>query len=372
MTKRIGLDARFYGPSGKGIGRYTQKLIEHLEKLDSNNEYFVFLNQEGFDLCQPMSPRWHKVLVNIPWYCVKEQLVLPRILNQYHLDLMHFLHFNVPLFYRGRFVVTVHDLIHLKFNPRGSTHPLVKYLIKYWLYRLVSASAIGRSSQIITVSEFVKKQIIDYYKVDPKKINVTYEANFMSLNNQCLKMKNSNLAIHTPYLLYVGNAYPHKNLEKLLTTFKTICSTENIYLVLVGKKDYFYQSLANMAKNLGLENKVIFVGQAGDDDLPGLYQNALAYIFPSLMEGFGLPGLEAMAHNCPVLSSNAGSLSEIYGAAALYFNPEKASEIIKAIQIIIHNPEQQEKLKKLGQEQIKKYSWDNCAQKTLDIYKKSC
>lgn len=366
---RIGLDARFYGPSGKGIGRYTQKLIASLEKLDSNNEYFVFLNQEGFDNYQPKNSRFHKVLVNVPWYSVKEQIILPKILNQYHLDLIHFLHFNVPLFYQGKFVVTVHDLIHLKFNPRSSTHALVKYLIKYWLYRLVSASAIRRSSQIITVSEFVKKQIMDYYKVDPKKIKVTYEATFMSTNEQILKTKNSPPEINAPYLLYVGNAYPHKNLAKLLAAIKTISTTENIHLVLVGKKDYFYQSLAKVAKNLGLEDKVIFSGQVSDPDLSGLYQNALAYIFPSLMEGFGLPGLEAMAHNCPVLSSNAGSLPEIYGPAALYFNPEDVAEIAQAIKTIIHDPAQREKLKKLGQEQIKKYSWDKCAKETLDIYK---
>jgi glycosyltransferase involved in cell wall biosynthesis len=365
---KVGIDARFYGPSGKGIGRYTQKLIESLEKLDSNNEYFIFLNQEGFDSYQPANSRFHKILVNIPWYSVKEQLLLPKILKQYQLDLMHFLHFNVPLLYQGRFVVTVHDLIHLKFNPRGSTHSFLRYLIKYWLYRMVSSSTVKRSSRIITVSEFVKKQIIDYYKVEPKKINVTYEATFMSLNDQSLKIKNLPSAIKTPYLLYVGNAYPHKNLEKLLEAFKVVSITDNIYLVLVGKKDYFYQVLEKTVKNLGLENKIIFFGQASDDDLSMLYQNALAYIFPSLMEGFGLPGLEAMAHDCPVLSSNAGSLPEIYGPAALYFNPESAAEMAETIRTIAHSPEQQEKLKKLGQEQIKKYSWDKCAQQTLDVY----
>lgn len=233
---------------------------------------------------------------------------------------------------------------------------------------MVSSSTVKRSSRIITVSEFVKKQIIDYYKVEPKKINVTYEATFMSLNDQSLKIKNLPSAIKTPYLLYVGNAYPHKNLEKLLEAFKVVSITDNIYLVLVGKKDYFYQVLEKTVKNLGLENKIIFFGQASDDDLSMLYQNALAYIFPSLMEGFGLPGLEAMAHDCPVLSSNAGSLPEIYGPAALYFNPESAAEMAETIRTIAHSPEQQEKLKKLGQEQIKKYSWDKCAQQTLDVY----
>ncbi len=174
MTKRIGLDARFYGPSGKGIGRYTQKLIEHLEKLDSNNEYFVFLNQEGFDLCQPMSPRWHKVLVNIPWYCVKEQLVLPRILNQYHLDLMHFLHFNVPLFYQGRLVVTVHDLALFDFNNAHGRNIFNQtfYGIKKIFFKLIFIHAIKRAQQIITDSEYTKQELLRRFSLTLAKIKV--------------------------------------------------------------------------------------------------------------------------------------------------------------------------------------------------------
>ena len=134
--------------------------------------------------------------------------------------------------------------------------------------------------------------------------------------------------------------------------------------------DYFYQRLQKLAKNLDLTEKVIFAGQVNDVDLSVLYQNALAYVFPSLMEGFGLPGLEAMAHNCPVVSSKAGALPEIYGSAALYFNPEKVQEIVEAIKKIIYDNALREELKKRGQAQIKKYSWDKCAKETLEVYRK--
>jgi len=362
---RIGLDARFFGPSGKGIGRYTQQLISELEKLDSQNEYFVFLTKEGFDLYKPRQKNWHKVLVNCPPYSFKEQVVLPKILNQYQLDLVHFFHFNKPLFYSGKFIVTIHDLIHLKFNQASSTRSFWSYLIKHLVSRLVSQNTVKRGSKIIAVSGFVKKQIIEYYKINLDKIIVTYESTFMPSN---IKHQTSN--IKHPYLLYVGNAYPHKNLERLLTAFKVISADENICLVLVGKIDYFYQRLQKLAKNLDLTEKVIFAGQVNDVDLSVLYQNALAYVFPSLMEGFGLPGLEAMAHNCPVVSSKAGALPEIYGSAALYFNPEKVQEIVEAIKKIIYDNGLREELKKRGQAQIKKYSWDKCAKETLAVYKK--
>jgi len=171
---KVGIDARFYGPSGKGIGRYTQKLIEHLEKLDNNNEYFVFLNQEGFDLYQPANSRFHKVLVNIPWYCVKEQLVLPKILNQYHLDLMHFLHFNAPLFYQGRFVVTVHDLTLFDFdNAHGQgVFNQVFYGVKKLFFKIIFRCAIKRARQIITDSHYTKECLLKKFKMPAEKIRV--------------------------------------------------------------------------------------------------------------------------------------------------------------------------------------------------------
>ena len=174
MTKRIGIDARFYGPSGKGIGRYTQQLIASLEKIDNNNEYFVFLNQEGFDSYQPANPRWHKVLVNIPWYCVKEQLVLPKILNQYHLDLMHFLHFNVPLFYQGKFVVTVHDLTLFDFNNARGRDILnqIFYGVKKLFFKIIFHRAIKRARQIIVDSDYTKKQLLKTIKLPNEKIRV--------------------------------------------------------------------------------------------------------------------------------------------------------------------------------------------------------
>ena len=175
---RIGIDARFYGASGgKGIGRYTEQLITNLEKIDLENEYFIFLRQENFDLYQPRNKRFHKVLADYKWYSFKEQIYFPFKLYKYHLDLVHFLHFNTPLLYFRRFVVTIHDLIHQKSSRESSTLSWLSFYFKKLAYSVVIKSAIKKSKRIITVSNFSKQEIIKYYRINPDKIFVTYESN---------------------------------------------------------------------------------------------------------------------------------------------------------------------------------------------------
>jgi len=178
--------------------------------------------------------------------------------------------------------------------------------------------------------------------------------------------------IKGPYLLCVGNAYPHKNLERLLQAFKIILKdSPDLSLVLVGRIDYFYNRLQEKVKGLGLENKVIFTDRVSDKMLSDLYKNALVYVFPSLSEGFGLPGLEAMKQGLPVVCSNQGSLPEIYGQAAVYFNGENVGEIAQTILQVFSDSNLRENMKKQGYLQVKKYSWQRCAQETLEIYKQS-
>jgi glycosyltransferase involved in cell wall biosynthesis len=171
------------------------------------------------------------------------------------------------------------------------------------------------------------------------------------------------------YLLYVGNAFPHKNLQFLIKSFLKISKLKPKWqLVLVGEIDGFYRSLQEMTQELGLENKIIFLGKVSDQELKNLYQNALMYVFPSLCEGFGLPGLEAMQNNLPVISSDASSLPEIYGNAALYFNSRNSEELVKAVLELGQNKKLRKEMIKKGRQRIKKFSWQKCAQKTLDIY----
>ncbi len=384
----IGIDARFYGPLGKGLGRYTQEIVDNVIAItaDDNIKYVIFLSPENIDEFVCPNDNVRKELIKSRWYTLAEQLEVPYKWWKNKIDLMHFPHFNVPLIKPGNYVVTIHDLILTKFpTHRASTlHPFI-----YWLkdkgYRLIIKTAVKFAKKIITVSEFTKKDLIEQFGADDKKIEVTYEgvANLAKGNDSLFVAKLDNKKtldlynIHVPFLLYIGNAYPHKNLDGLVAAFTKLHSKyKDLRLVFVGKEDYFYNRVKDFAKVNNLWQKenhnspVVFAGYVPDADLEALFQEASAYVFPSLYEGFGLPPLEAMAHGCPVVSSNRASMPEILGDAALYFNPEDKEEMIEAIEKVLNNPLEKEKLIAMGYEQIKKYSWWECALATSKIYKK--
>jgi len=226
---RIGIDARFVGPEGTGLGKYTEKLIENLAILDDNNQYVIFLRRSNWDWLRLKSKNFKKVLADIPWYSLKEQIKLPKIFSNQNLDLLHFTHFNVPVFYRGKFIVTIHDLIHHRFRQESATtRNLYIFKIKRFAYRHVINHAVKDSQKILTPSNFVKDEIVRTFRIDPAKIVVTYEAaeeeyfrtssKFKVQSSKFLEKYN----INQPFIIYIGNAYPHKNLERLLQAFKIL------------------------------------------------------------------------------------------------------------------------------------------------------
>ena len=185
------------------------------------------------------------------------------------------------------------------------------------------------------------------------------------------------------YFLYVGNAYPHKNLERLLQAFLKLnpsttlrvdgersrtVKTQNLKLILVGNEDFFHRRLVDYVKRLGLTDDVIFWGQAKRGELNSLYQAAIALVFPSLMEGFGLPAVEAMANHCLVLVSDIPVFHEILGEVAIYFNPYDTSDMAGKIKDVLRNPQKYEIFKKRGLTQVRKYSWSKLASQTLKVY----
>jgi glycosyltransferase involved in cell wall biosynthesis len=369
---RIGIDARFFGSIGKGLGRYTQKLIENIEALDDQNQYFVFLRKENWEEYQPRNKNFQKVLADIPWYGLREQFQFPKIIKKHKLDLMHFPHFNVPVFYKGKFVVTIHDLILLHHSTkRASTLSPFFYFFKKTAYNFVIRRAVRKSEKIIAVSKHTKGDIEKYFGTPSEKIIVTYEA--IDASQKALSEPGEKIlkkyGIMKPYLLYVGNAYPHKNLERLVLVFREIRKKHpHLHLVFVGKEDYFYRRLKKFVSDNFAKN-VIFADYVPDDHLGIVYRDALLYVFPSLYEGFGLPPLEAMARNIPVASSSASCLPEILGEAAAYFDPKAMSEMAETIEKAIVDGELRRELMEKGQEQIKKYSWKKMARETLNIYK---
>lgn len=363
---RIGIDARFFGPQETGIGRYVERLISHLGRIDDRNEYVVFLRQAAYAAWQPPNPRWRKVLADFHWYTISEQRFLPAIFRRARLDLLHVPHFNVPVFYRGPWVVTIHDLILDEFPTERATtlEPLI-FWAKFQAYRLVVRQAITRAARILTVSEHSLRELLRRFGLRTERVTVTYEG----VDPLPPPVPFDQLAargIRSPYLLHVGNAYPHKNLERLLLAWQQALQP-HAQLVFVGKRDYFVQRLEEFTRQHRIPN-VLFFGFASEAELAGLYRQAQAYVFPSLSEGFGLPGLEAMQAGTPVYAARASCLPEVFGQAAEYFNPLDLADMAVSIQRALHDTLGRQRLIAAGKERLTRFSWSAMARQTLSVY----
>ncbi len=365
---KIVIDARFLG-TATGIGRYVSELVMGLENIDYENKYFILINRENENKYNPKNPNFEKVVVDIPWYGIKEQFKIPKILNKINPDLVHFPHFNILLFCKFPFVVTIHDLILTRYpSQRATTLSPLKYFFKNVLYRIIISRAVKKSKKIITVSQFTKNDIVKFFKVDSSKIVVTYEGVSDKLAN--IENNPSNilekLNIKNKFLLYVGNAYPHKNLEFLISAFNKY-HDKDLKLVLVGREDYFYKRLKQYVSDNNISN-IIFAGYVGDEDLLYLYQKCEAYVFPSLCEGFGLPSLEAMQNNAVVLSSNYSCLPEILRDCAIYFDPKNEEDFVDKLEIILNDYNLRDNLKIKSKKLLESYSWEKMVEETKSTF----
>lgn len=364
---RIGIDARMYGPKvgGGGLGRYVEQLVAKLQEIDQENRYILFLKKENFDLCPITNPNFEKRLADIHWYTYAEQIFLPKIIAAEKLDLIHFPHWNVPLFLRTPFVVTIHDLILLDdpSSAKATTLGPLKYAIKKFGHRVALKNAISRSKKIIAVSEATKLSILKHFpKVSSKKVETIYEGVTPLKPLQPLKP--------LPTLLYIGNSYPHKNLKTLLDAFKIFSEKKpEAKLVMAGHKDLFSEAIEKYAAEKEIKN-VEFFRDVDDSKLAELYAEVKLYVFPSRLEGFGLPALEAMSMSVPVIAARAGSLPEVLGTAAEYFDPNNTAELAQLIEKLWDDENRRNELVAKGLEQIKKYSWKLMAEKIKTIYQK--
>ena len=396
----IGIDARMYGLKHAGIGRYVKNLVEEISKGTIHNpqiKFILFLRKKDIaTLKNKYGAVFQYVEADFSHYSLKEQLFFPSVLYKAKCSLIHFPHFNVPLGYRQPFVVTVHDLTkHFSRGKETTTHNTILYCIKYWGYKIIFNNTIRRTRLIFADSNYVKQALIKQYQIKPEKIVVTclgVEKKFSIFNGfgyahhcpersrtdnlQSSIKRKKNLfkeyGITKPYLLYVGSVYPHKNIERLIEAVKKARKTvTNLSLVIICARNIFEQRLKSKIKTINAQSYIKLTGFVSDEDLAILYQQAEAFVFPSLSEGFGLPGLEAMACGCPVIASNATCLPEIYDNAALYFNPLKVTDIAQKIVRLVEDTRLRKDLIKKGHQQVKKYSWQKMAKEVIRGYKLS-
>lgn len=366
---KIGIDARLYGVKHTGIGRYVKNLVLALGQIDKDNEYVVFGGEELKKDIKAF-PNFQFVRLETPIYSFAEQLINPLAFSRENLDVLHVPHFNAPILYSGKLVLTIHDLIkHLSTGAQTTTLPLWQYQIKHTVYRLLTWFNCIRANQIVTPSNYWNGQLQKIYHLRPQKIHTTYEAvdkeitiNHKSKPEEVLAKYN----LEKPFVLYTGNLYPHKNVPFLINTIEKFNQTHEHQLTvgIVCARSIFESRLpqSSVAKALGY---------VPDDDLAILYSQALALVHPSLVEGFGLTGLEAMADNLLVISSNATSLPEVYKDAALYFDPKKSEELINCLEVAFKDHELVEELKRKGKALVKTYSWKKTAQQTLKVYEQA-
>jgi len=356
---KIVIDAR---ESGTSTGRYIDKLLEHMGALNPKHDITVLVKPHRLDFMMKTTPNFTVQTTPYKEFTFGEQLGFWRQVRSFKADMVHFGKDHQPVLYKGRVVTTMHDLTTARFrNP--DKHPLVfgiKQVVYLWVVRRVAK----KSNAILTPTEFVKNDVVKFTHINPNKVTVTYEATEPIAE----EAEPLNSLLGKLFIMYVGRPTPHKNLARLIDAFK-ILQKQNpeLRLVLAGKKDANYQAHADRVKREGIKN-VIFTDFITDGQLRWLLENCTAYIFPSLSEGFGLPGLEAMLQGAPVVSSNATCLPEVYGDAAYYFDPTDVMDMAEKINEVINNAKLRQELSAKGKKQAAKYSWRRMAEQTLAVY----
>jgi glycosyltransferase involved in cell wall biosynthesis len=363
--KKIVIDAREL--KGTGVGRYLERLLYYLQQVDNDlsHRYIVLLKPKDMDSWQPTSKRFTKVACRYKEFTFAEQTGLLLQLLRLKPNLVHFPMVQQPILYQGKVVTTMQDLTTLRFtNP--SKNRLV-FIIKQSVYRWVNVIAARKSAALITPTEFVKDDVARHLHANSRKITVTLEAGD-SIDAKPEPIENLE---NKQFIMYVGRPLPHKNLGRLIDAFAVLKQTHpDLHLVLVGKIDVLFRRHERETAHKGIPD-VHFPGFVPDGQLRWLYEHCAAYVFPSLSEGFGLPGLEAMAHGAPVVSSNATCLPEVYGDAAHYFDPTDVDAMAKEIGAAIDNQKLREKLIVAGKKQFKKYSWRRMTEQTLAVYRET-
>lgn len=366
MKQHIVIDTRLYGSKHTGIGRYTKNLLIALKNQPGFSQFkftlIIYPDLES-EIKKDLGNDFNYISTNIKHYSLKEQIFLPIILYQLKPDLVHFTHFNKPIFYLGKSVITIHDLIkHFFKGPQNSTKNRLIYWPKYFFYRVFTDFTI-KHNDIIVPSNFWKDYIVKKYHISPQKITTTPEAvdpSFKIDHKSYIKNPHS-------YILYTGNLYPHKNIEIII---KSLQKLPQIKLKIICARNFFSQKIEKLIHQYQIDQQVEFLGYVPDQEFIKIYSKALALVHPSLMEGFSLTGLEAMSLGCPVISSNSSCLPEIYQNSVLYFDPTSSTQLITQINKLKKSKKLRQKLIKKGFLQIQKYSWQKTAQTTFFVYQK--
>lgn len=369
---RIGVNTLYLLP-GKigGSETYIANMIEWLTKLDKNNEYIIFVNNECREYFKDIAPNLKIVHCKVdgtsrPLRMLWEQFVLPFQIKKHNIDLLYSTGHTKPFYCPAKSVLVIFDMQHI--NQPEFFSSLFIFVVRLIIY--ISAKT---ADHIITISDNSKSDILNHYNIPSKSVTVTY----LSANKDIFKKGNSKeiekikdkYSIKGRYLYYGAASLPHKNHKRLLNVFKTVKAEHpDLQLVLTGARDYGEGSIFEHIKTLGLEEDVVLLGWLPFEDVALIYSGAELFVFPSLHEGFGMPVLEAMYTETPVTCSDIEPLKEIVADGALLFDPLDEDSMKQSIVSILEDSELQESLIKKGIKRADFFSWEKTAKSTIEIF----
>jgi len=359
----IAIDARIINSS---TGRYIERLLHYLQSLDTTNNYTVLVRAKDKNYWKPTASNFTVTVADFADYSFSEQIGFKQLLDKLSPDLVHFCMPQQPILYTGKAVTTIHDLTLLTtYNSDKNWFIFhAKQLVGNYVFKKVA----HKSQHILTPTHYVKKSLVEFANISPKKVTTTLEA----AEEVHGEPEPYQLVDGKQFIMYVGSQSDYKNIKRLILAHqKLLPHHPDLQLVLVGKTSGKNGAAAGRNKAWCETNKhqnVIFTGFLPDSQLAWLYQNTSAYVFPSLMEGFGLPGLEAMISGAPVVSSKATCLPEVYGDAAEYFDPTDVDDIAITIERVIDDNSLRDELIQKGYRQAAKYSWRRMAEQTYQVY----
>lgn len=379
---KIGL---FWQVSYGGIRTFQKNLINHLLKNGKNNYLLINIGEnltknipkERYSVIQFDIPKDLRYLANNSALRtifnreyqlltgdlkkikskIGEEIILPQKLRGEHLDIFHGLGHYVPVYWPDNYkkIMTVYDISPILF-PEVYPKNTARY------YKYIFSKRLEVADKIIAISKNTKKDLIKQFQVSENKIEIVYPG-IEPKYKPIFKTKDK-------YILSVGTLQPRKNYAVLIRAFSLLKGDIEHNLVIVGKKGWKYKEIFKEVKKLGLENRVVFKGYLSDDKILRVYNDADLFVFPSLYEGFGLPPLEAMACGTPVLASNTSSLPEVIGDAGLMIDPHSAENLANAMYEMLTNNSLRQVLIKRGFKNVKRFTWEKTAEKTLEVYKK--
>jgi len=370
---RIGIDYTAAAHQGAGIGRYTRGLVAALTRLDEENEYRLFVaGRHGAYGQHRWPPNVHLYVIPLPhrhlirvWHRLRLPLPIEAFIGR--LNMFYSPDFVLPPVWRARTMLTVHDLSFVRY-PQTADPRLYRYL------NVAVPRSVRGADHVLADSRSTAHDLEELWSVPPDKVTVLYpgvESRFHPLTDSTeLARVKARYDLPEHFIFSVGTLQPRKNYERLIQAFAQLRATAEGHayqLVVAGSKGWLYGSIFDAVRESGMEQDVSFLGFVSDEDLPALYALADLFAFPSLYEGFGLPVLEAMACGTPVVCSEASSLPEVAGDAAILMDPLDVCGWAEAMEQALDNEEVRRELVARGLAQARRFRWDRAAREWLEL-----